>query len=351
MFMKLNPSWLRQRRAPALAGSAIVLCMATSLSLAPGLVHAQEGPYVQETQKTLRLAHGVSPGMAYDRGAHRFAELLDQYSRRALRVRIFPSAQLGLEQDTAKDVQLGTLDLTLIAVNNASMWYRPLDVLILPFLFRDREHANTVVNGPVGEELFENYREASGVRIISVFEWGDRGIINRMRPIEQPDDLRGVKIRLPMNPVMLDTYNALGATTAAIDWGELYSALQQGVADGLEGPPKGMLDMKFTDFLEYYSYIPVFYGLAVILMNDAAFQALPEPHQDAILRAGREAGDYQRWISAVEHVDGIKLLEEAGVKVNVVTDLEPFVSAVEPIYEKYGPAIGAEWIERVRNAR
>ncbi|NJO22979.1 MAG: TRAP transporter substrate-binding protein [Sphingomonadales bacterium] len=326
------------------------LGIGTALALAPYAL-AQDIPYIKKTQKTLRLAHGVVTGSPYDLGSHRFAELVDQYTQRALQVKVFPNAQLGLEQNTAKDVQLGTLDLTLVAINNASIWYKPLDVTIMPFIFRDRDHANAVVNGPVGKELFEQHRKASGVRIISIFEWGDRGIINRIRAINKPDDLKGIKIRLPKNAVMLDTYAALGATTAAIDWGELYSALQQGVADGLEGPPQGMLDMKFTDFLKNYSYINVFYGLSVILMNDKAFLALPKEHQEAITRAGYEAGEYQRWISAVSHVDGLKRLQEAGVKVNVVADRQAFIDAVKPVYDKYRKDLGEEWFRRVADAK
>ncbi|MCL4764622.1 MAG: TRAP transporter substrate-binding protein [Hyphomicrobiaceae bacterium] len=327
------------------------LALGTGLALAPHDTRAQEIPYIEKPQKTMRLAHGVAPGMPYDTGAHRFAELVEQYTRGAIRVKVFPSSQLGLEQNTAKDVQLGTLDLTLIAINNASMWYKPLDVMIMPFIFRDRHHANAVVNGAVGKELFENYRKASGVRIVSVFEWGDRSIINKVRPINKPEDLKGVKIRLPKNAVMLDTYSALGATPAAIDWGELYSALQQGVADGLEGPPQGMLDMKFTDFLKNYSYVNIFYGLAVVLINDKAFDAMPKEHQQAILQAGYEAGEYQRWISAVSHLDGLKRLQETGVKVNMVADRNAFVEAVKPVYEKYSKEIGEDWIKKVRDAK
>lgn len=325
--------------------------LALAVALAPQAALAQDIPYIKKTQKAMRLAHGVVPGSPYDLGAHRFAELVDQYTRRAIQVKVFPNAQLGLEQNTAKDVQLGTLDLTLVAINNASIWYKPLDVTIMPFIFRDRDHANSVVNGPVGKELFDEYRKASGVRIISVFEWGDRAIINRIRPINKPDDLKGIKIRLPKNSVMLDTYSALGATTAAIDWGELYSALQQGVADGLEGPPQGMLDMKFTDFLKNYSYINIFYGLSVILMNDKAFQALPKEHQEAITRAGYEAGEYQRWVSAVSHVDGLKHLQKAGVKVNVIADRQAFLEAVKPVYDKYRKDLGEEWFRKVENAK
>ena len=324
---------------------------AASLSLAPMAASAQDIAYVNKTKKTMRLAHGVVAGSPYDVGAHRFAELVDQYTKRAVQVKVFPSAQLGLEQNTAKDVQLGTLDLTLVAINNASIWYKPLDVTIMPFMFRDRDHANAVVNGPVGKELFEGYRKASGLRIISVFEWGDRAIINKIRPINKPDDLKGIKIRLPKNEVMLDTYAALGATTAAIDWGELYTALQQGVADGLEGPPQGMIDMKFTDFLKNYSYINIFYGLAVILINDKAFLALPKEQQEAITRAGYEAGEYQRWVSAVSHVDGLKKLQEVGVKVNVVQDREAFIKAVQPVYSKYRKEIGEDWFKKVSEAK
>jgi tripartite ATP-independent transporter DctP family solute receptor len=340
---------LRRIRESVMA--LVGLGLTVGVSLAPMTAAAQDIPYIKKTQKTMRLAHGVVTGSPYDLGAHRFAELVDQYTKRAIQVKVFPSSQLGLEQNTAKDVQLGTLDLTLVAINNASIWYKPLDVTILPFIFRDRDHANAVVNGPVGKELFEEYRKASGVRIISVFEWGDRAIINKIRPIDTPNDLKGVKLRLPKNEVMLDTYAALGATTAAIDWGELYTALQQGVADGLEGPPQGMIDMKFTDFLKNYSYINIFYGLSVILVNDKAFQAMPKEHQEALLKAGHEAGEYQRWVSAVSHLDGLKKLQAAGVKVNVVKDRAAFVKAVQPVYEKYRKEIGEAWITKVTDAK
>jgi TRAP-type transport system periplasmic protein len=331
-------------RRELLIGAATTL----GLGVAARTARAQD---VKKTIKTMRLAHGVRQGMDYDRGAHRFAELVEQYTRGEIQVKIFPSAQLGLEQDTAKDVQLGTLDLTLIAINNASMWHRPLDVMIMPFIWRNREHADAVINGPIGKELFENYRKASGIRIISFFEWGNRGIINRARPIEKPDDLKGLKIRVPKNPVMVDTYNALGSNATAIDWGELYSALQQGLADGLEGPPQGMLDMKFTDFLKYYSFVNVFYGLAVILINDRMFSALPAAHQQALLQAGFEAGEHQRWISALSHRDGLERLRHAGVKVNVVKDPQPFIDRVKPVWEKYKRQVGEELFAKVFAAK
>ena len=306
-----------------------------------------EVPYVKPTKHVFRLAHAVTPKMTYHTGAVRFAELVKLYSQGEVEIKIFPNAQLGKEQTTAKMVQLGTLDMCLLAVNNSSMWYRPLDIYIMPFIFENREHANRVLNGPVGKKLEEEYIKASGIRIIGWWEWGNRGIMNKVRPVYKPDDMKGMKIRVPKNPVMVDTYNALGATATAIDWGELYSALQQGLADGLEGPPQGLLDMKFNDFLNHYSFVSVFYGLADLLMNEKLFQSLSPQNQEAILRAGREAGVYQRWVSAMDHVNGLINMDKAGVKVNKVEDVQSFIDAVVPVWEKYESKIGKEWFDAV----
>jgi len=307
-------------------------------------------PFVKETVKTLKLAHGLPVDSPYDKGAHRFAELVEIYTQGEIKVKIYPGGQLGTEENVAKDVQLGIVDLGLVAINNSSTWYKPLDIFMMPFIFRDREHANAVIEGPVGRELFDNYREASGMDIVSVFEWGDRAIFNNKKAINHPDDLKGIKIRVPKNMVMIDTYNAFGANATSIDWGELYSALQQGVADGLEGPPQGMIDMKFNDFLEYYSYINIFYGTAVILMNDRTLQKFSTGNQVAINRAGREAGVYQRWLSTVSHLSGLSNLEELGVTVNVVSDRQAFVDRAKPVWDKYRDIIGEEWFDKVAKA-
>jgi len=308
-------------------------------------------PYIKPTKHELRLGHGLPPGSPYDMGAHRFAELAQIYSRGEIKIKIFPSAQLGNEQVTAKMVQLGTLDMCLTAVNNSTMWYRPMDIYIMPFIFRNREHVNKVLFGPVGQKLEEAFTKASGMRIVSWFEWGDRSIFNKVRPINTLADLKGIKIRVPKNPVMVDTYNAIGATATAIDWGELYSALQQGLADGLEGPPQGMIDMKFYDFLKYYSYVNIFYGLADVYMNEKIFQGLSEENRNALLRAGREAGDYQRWISTVSHVDGLARLAELGIEVNKIADQKAFIDAVQPVWEKYREKIGSEWFDAIINTK
>lgn len=337
------------RNLKALFIVAMAVCVFSSQAFSTETV--VNVPYIKSVKQTLRLAHGLPTGSLYDLGANRFAELVNQYSRGEIEVTIFPSGQLGTEQTTAKMCQLGTVDISLQAVNNASMWYRPLDIYIMPFIFRDREHANKVLFGPIGKNIEEEFTKKSRMRIISWFEWGDRAIFNNAKAINTPEDLNGIKIRVPKNPVMVDTYNQLGATASAIAWGELYSALQQGLADGLEGPPQGMIDMKFYDFLEYYSYVNVFYGLADMVINEKVFQNLSAENQEAILRAGKEAGEYQRWLSAKSHVDGLAKLADLGVKVNVVKDKQAFIDKLGPVWEKYRKKIGEELFDAVINTK
>ncbi len=325
-----------------------VALMATLLLGATCAWAASAGtPYVQKPEYKLRLAHALPTDSPYDKGTTRFAELVSIYSRGAADIQVFGNAQIGLEADTVKDAQLGMVDFSLAAVNNITMWYPQMDVTIMPMIFRDRYHVEAFLKSPVWENMKEEYRKASGLRIVSVFEWGDRGIATRSTDIAKPSDLQGLKIRLPKNSVMLDAYQALGAVPTAIDFGELYSALQQGLAEGMEAPPQGIIDMKVTDFLKSYSTANIFYGLSCLVMNDEKYASLPPEVQAAILRAGEEAGAYQRWASAVSHVDGLDRLEELGVKVTRVEDLKPFRDAVQPVYDKYGPIIGEELIQQV----
>ena len=332
------------RKLSILVVALIVLCA--------GIAEANTDiAYVQSPQKTFRMAHALTEGCPYDMGARRFAELVETYSHGRLEVKVFPNAQLGNEVDTAKNVQLGMIDFALVPVNNMSMWYRSVDVATLPYMFRDRNHVEKFLNGPVGQELFDNYRKASGVRVISFFEWGDRAIGTKKKLVKSPADMKGLKIRTPKNPIIIDTYQALGAIPTAIDQGELYQALQQGLADGLESPANGIVDMKWYDFLRCYTHTSVIFGVATIITNDKTFQALPPEDQSILLRAGKEAGDYQRWVSAKAHVTGIERLRKEGVEIYIVEDDTPFREAVKSVYAKYEGIIGKDWIEKVRSIK
>lgn len=155
--------------------------VATLLLSATCVWASGDTPYVQNTKYKLRLAHALQTDSPYDKGANRFAQLVNTYSKGAASVQVFGNAQLGSEQDTAKDTQLGMVDFSLNAINNITMWYPKMDVTILPMIFRDRFHVEAFLKSPVWENMKEEYRKASGLRVISIFEWGDRGIATKIK--------------------------------------------------------------------------------------------------------------------------------------------------------------------------
>lgn len=193
-------------------------------------------PYIKETKHVLRIAHGGIANMEIPvhRASVLFAELVDTYTRGEVNINIYPNSQLGSEEVTAKMVNLGTLDMTLLSINNATQWYPPMNVYMMPFIFRDRDHVNKVIYGPVGRELEENYLKASKMRIIDWLEWGDRCPLTRSRAINTPADMKGLKMRTPKNPVMIDTYNALGAISTAINWGSSIALFRKDYAMALK---------------------------------------------------------------------------------------------------------------------
>jgi len=296
---------------------------------------------------TLRLGHCVSDRHAYHLGSVRLAELVKEYTGGEAEIKIYPNFQLGTEQVQNKNVQMGTQDMSLGAINNLAPWYAPLNIFMQPYIFRDREHAFKVADGSVGQSLREGFIKATGMRLVTFFEYGWRCIANNKRPINKVDDFKGILVRVPKNAVMIDTYNALGAQATPIAWGETFNALQQGVVDGFEGTPPIVLDLKFYEVIKYLSLSNTFYGFSNIVINEKTFQKLPQSVQDAILRAAKEAENYQRELSIKQHNDAGSELNKKGVIVNNIDDLNPFRQKVQKVWTKYESQIGKELFDAV----
>lgn len=302
---------------------------------------------IKKPKYTLRLGHCVSDRHAYHLGSVRLADLVKEYTKGEAEIKIYPNFQLGSEEVQNKSVQMGTQDMSLTAINNIAPWYAPLDIFMQPYIFRNREHAFKVADGPIGKGLKAEFIKASGMRLLTFFEYGWRCIGNNIRPINKVEDFKGILVRVPKNAVMIDTYNALGAQATPIAWGETFNSLQQGVVDGFEGTPPIILDLKFYEVIKYFSLTNTFYGFANIMINEKKFRGLPQPVQDAILRAAKAADIYQRELSIKQHDDARDEMTKKGVKVNDIDDLGPFRQRVEKVWKKYEPQIGKELFDAV----
>ena len=241
----------------------------------------------------LKLGHAVAPEHPYHLGAMKFAELVAQKTGNRVKIDVYPSTQLGNERDMVEGLQLGTIDLVVTSTGPLGGFVPKMFVVDLPFLFRDREHAYKVLDGPIGRELLQAFA-AKGIKGLAFWENGFRQITNNVRPIEKPEDLKGIKIRTMENKVHLAAFRAFGASPTPMAWSEVYTALQQKTIDGQENPMAIIYHQKIYEVQKYLALTGHFYSPTPLLMSLKVFNALPRDIQKIMLDTALECATYER---------------------------------------------------------
>ncbi|WP_340117832.1 TRAP transporter substrate-binding protein [Pelagibius sp. 7325] len=309
------------------------------------------GPAAAET--VLKLGHVSSAENVYHKGAERFAERVKELTGGSVSVDTLCCAQLGNDVAQAKTVQLGAQDLAIVSSNNLAQFDPRIDIFSLPALFQDIPSAQKAVFGPVGDEIFENFRQATGMRVVYTTAWGSRSLINNRNSIKKPSDMEGLLIRSPGSPVMNATYKAFGANPTPVAFAELFTALQQKTVDGADMSPCDVLSLKYYEVQEHLTTSNLFTGFGMVVMNDRKFQSLSEAEQQAILTSGREAGEYSWGLTAQCDEDGIAKAKEVGMEVVL---LEPgeraaFFNAAQGVWTEFEERVGGrDLIDRLVEA-
>lgn len=275
---------------------------------------------------TLKFGHVLAPTHPYNLGALKFAEILKNNKDVGITVEVFHSSQIGNERDLTEGLQLGSVDFAL-APGTVALFEPKMALFDLPYIFRDRQHAYAVLDGPIGSELAKDM-PAKGIRLLAYWENGYRNITNSKRPIEKPDDLNGIKIRVSENKVHVATFKAFGCNVTAMAFGEVFTALQQKTIDAQENPLAIIVSSKFYEAQPYLSLTEHVYMPAHLLISEEKWQSFPDNVQKAIQDAAIEARDYERKIIAEGDAKYIADLETAGIKVNKV-EKGPFVETVK----------------------
>jgi len=190
-------------------------------------------------------------------------------------------------------LQLGTIDLVVTSTGPLGGFVSKMFVVDLPFLFRDREHAYKVLDGPIGRELMDAF-SAKGIKGLAFWENGFRQITNNVRPIEKPEDLKGIKLRTMENKVHLAAFRAFGASPTPMAWSEVYTALQQKTIDGQENPVAIIYHQKLVEVQKYLALTRHFYSPTPLLMSLKAFNALPQDTQKIMADTALECATYER---------------------------------------------------------
>lgn len=279
-----------------------------------------------------------------------FAKRVNQNTDGEIEITIFAGGQLGEEQDYIEGLQLGTVDMAKVSSAPLGQFSESLQVLSLPFIFRDIDHQHAVLRGPIGERLMTDL-EAEGFKGLSFFDAGFRSVTNAVRPIRKPEDLEGLQIRVMGSQPLIETINAFGATAVPMGQGEVYVALQQGVIDGWENNEPTVITFNMQEVAEYYSYTRHVSIPDILIMRNDLFADLDEDMKEAVMDAAEATAIYQSSIWG-DYVGQAKdQLEEKGMIFNEVDNIEDFQEVVTPIYEKYGQQIpnGEELIESIVN--
>ena len=272
----------------------------------------------------------------------RFNELVAVYTDNAIRGQIFPGAQLGGELEMSQQTRQGKIHVSLPATNNLSAIAPSLNVFVLPYIATSTEEVN-YLQDKLTPTLIPRVIKEANVRIVGWENSGWRAFFYKSdTPIEKPSDLSKLKMRVPPNPIMIATYKAWGGQPTPLGWTELYNALQQGVVQGGDNPVTDVIGMKFHEVINRMTKFHYTILTHPIIVSEVWFKGLSKPHQDAVLRAGREATDYIRWWQPLDDEAWWKKAEAAGVKVTAIKDETEWVKRARAIWPDYYKTIGPD---------
>ena len=283
----------------------------------------------------------------YNVGIKKFAEVLDQKTNGQVKVKNYLGGQLtGAEKDMAMMVQEGAVEMAIIANAPLSTFVEAIGLFSLAYIFKDLDHANRIMNGPVGKEIAGRL-DKKGIMIMTYIHGGGfRSVFNHVRPIQTPEDLKGMKIRVMKDPVYVETFKAFGAIPTPLAWGELHSALEQGVVDAAENNPMVYAKYGFIPMAKYYSLTEHTFAPTPVIFSKKIFDQYPPAIQKAVLEAAQEMIPAAR--VAVD-----KTLEEAydsiskdGGIVNKVNK-ERFIQAAQPAIKKLGDKIDPDLLQQI----
>ena len=297
--------------------------------------------------RVLKLAHGLSPGHSVHQGMVYMAKLVDEKSDGMMRIDVYPSEQLGTERENLEMLQIGSLAITKVSAAVMESFAPSYRVLNLPYIFTSREHSERVLDGDIGREILSDGEEF-WLRGLAFYDSGSRSFYTKDRPINHPDDLRGLKIRVMPSPSAVNMIRAMGGSPTPISWGELYTALQGGVVDGAENNPPSFYLSNHFEVCRYYSLNEHSSIPDVLLISTKIWNTLTEEEQQWVQEAATESVAHQRKLWAESERLSLEMVKEAGVEV-LYPDKKPFIKAVQPLYDQYmaDPQMSS-LIERIR---
>lgn len=287
----------------------------------------------------LKLAHALDTSHSVHKGMVRMAERLTEYSDGQMRIDIYPSGQLGVERETVELLQIGSLAMTKVSTAPLEAFVPSMKIFSLPYLFNDRDHYFRVLDSEIGKALLES-TEITRVRGLGYYDSGSRSFYTKDQPIRTPADLQGLKIRVMQSQTAVQMVSALGGSPTPISFGEIYTALQQGVVDGAENNAPSFYLSGHYETAKYYSLDEHTAVPDILLISTRIWYSLDEQQQAWLQAAVDDSVVYQRALWKESTEEALSAVEAAGVEI-IYPDKAPFQAAVVDMKASYaGTEIG-----------
>lgn len=328
-----------------LMNSIVVIVLAASLLLSITSLALAETVY---PEMYLQLGH-VNPTTErdqYHKFATEFARLVSDATKGAVVIDILGNSELGGENDLLSGLQFGTLPLAIITNGTYGNINGSSKLLEMPFIFADKEIAYNFIDGNIVKEVENSLYNIHGFKVLGWGEGGFRNILSNGKIIRTPEDLKGFKIRIPEFETFVKTFQKLGANPTPMAFAEVYTAVQQGVIEGLELPVASTFTGKYQEICSSYSLTGHFYNAITISVSRAFWDGLSPELQQVFKSSAEEAGRIERaWLTEQEEIM-LSEINEAGCEVIRDVDKAAFSDAVKDIYINYRDTIGADLFDR-----
>jgi tripartite ATP-independent transporter DctP family solute receptor len=298
--------------------------------------------------RLIRLGHGLDISHSVHQAMINADAHLKEISNGKMRLQIYPNQQLGSERECLELLQIGSLDMTKVSGAVLENFAPKLKIFSLPFLFDNKDHLFKVLDGPIGKELLKE-GEDYWLKGIGFYDSGSRSFYTKDRPVDKPEDLKGLKIRVQESVSAFDMVSQLGASPTPISWGELYTALQQGVVDGAENNPPSFYLSGHYQVCKFYSIDEHTMIPDILLASTHMWNSLKSYEQKWLQEAFNKSIPFQRELWIKSENESLQAIIEAGVKVSYPKKIN-FQNATQQMRNEFkkDPEI-AKLIKRIRD--
>lgn len=281
----------------------------------------------------LRLAHSYPVTNVWHKGAELAAKLVEERTSGQVEIKIFSDSQLGTEEQITEQVIYGSIDIGVSGAGQIGNLFKPINITEMPFTFKDNNHVLRFAKSDIAKQMFNDLESELNLKVLGCSSYGIRQIISK-KPVKTPDDIRGIKFRVPEQNIWIEVVKSMNAIPTPIAYSETYLGLQQGVVEALDNPMSGINSMKFYEVGKYISKTSHVAVVCFFLMNGDMFQSLSETNQEIILGAFEEASEYIVELLNKEDQDLGEFFKKQGVTI-IEPDVQAFRDVTSGMPEKY----------------